>query len=409
MLDTNTTIHTTRNFLFLQGPHGPFFRLLGTALSKHGHNIFRINFNGGDWVDWPSFRSFSYKHSFDMWREWVYNFAKHNNITDLVLYGDCRPAHKIAIQELRKLSITIHVFEEGYIRPHWVTYEQSGVNGYSRIITKDLDEILNAPEYTCHAEPQFIKIEHNTRYMLRYCVRYYFFKWLGLLFFPKYRTHRQLNSFYEALIWIKRYVVLSYVRKKAAKKTQELIESQDKYFLFLMQLNSDFQITEHSNIQSMQNALLGVIYSFANHAAKDYKLVIKNHPFDNGSNNYNKFIRNISNELDLNNRLMYMDGGNLPQLLDHSIGVVTVNSTAGLQAIHHNKPTKILGNAVYDRKPLVNQCPLDLFWSHYSSPDQQYYKRFRHYLLIHNQLNGSFYEPSGIEVLLKVSVDKLLG
>jgi capsular polysaccharide export protein len=42
-----------RRFLFLQGPPGPFFRLLGAALATRGHGVLRVNLNGGDAHDWP--------------------------------------------------------------------------------------------------------------------------------------------------------------------------------------------------------------------------------------------------------------------------------------------------------------------------------------------------------------------
>jgi len=30
------------------------------------------------------------------------------------------------------------VFEEGYLRPHWVTYERGGANGHSRLMQMTL-------------------------------------------------------------------------------------------------------------------------------------------------------------------------------------------------------------------------------------------------------------------------------
>ena len=69
------------------------------------------------------------------------NLSKPNrrkNISDLVLYGDTREIHHIAILEARKLNITVHFFEEGYLRPYWVTYERDGSNGNSRLMQMSL-------------------------------------------------------------------------------------------------------------------------------------------------------------------------------------------------------------------------------------------------------------------------------
>ena len=42
-----------RHFLFLQGPHGPFFGKLAKALVVTGAKVSRIGFNRGDQYFWP--------------------------------------------------------------------------------------------------------------------------------------------------------------------------------------------------------------------------------------------------------------------------------------------------------------------------------------------------------------------
>jgi capsular polysaccharide export protein len=175
-----------------------------------------------------------------------------------------------------------------------------------------------------------------------------------------------------------------------------------------MQLSGDYQIREHSQFSSMKQALIQVIYSFAEHAPFETKLVIKNHPLDSGQKNYGKLVKNIGKELGISNRLVYLDGGNLPELLDHSTGIITINSTAGLQAIHHKKPTKVLGIAIYDHPKLVNSCPLENFWHELILPNDKAYQRFRNFLLKETQLNGSFYDPVGINILIPSMTEKLL-
>ena len=41
-----------RVFMFLQGPHGPFFNLLAKMLTYAGAEIWRVGFNAGDRVFW---------------------------------------------------------------------------------------------------------------------------------------------------------------------------------------------------------------------------------------------------------------------------------------------------------------------------------------------------------------------
>ena len=47
-----------RVFLFLQGPHGPFFGGLGRMLRRAGATTWRVGFNRGDQVFWPEAESY---------------------------------------------------------------------------------------------------------------------------------------------------------------------------------------------------------------------------------------------------------------------------------------------------------------------------------------------------------------
>ena len=51
-----------------------------------------------------------------------------------MLYGDVRPIHAEAVARAKAAGIMVHVFEEGYLRPYWVTYERGGSNGHSRLM-----------------------------------------------------------------------------------------------------------------------------------------------------------------------------------------------------------------------------------------------------------------------------------
>jgi len=100
-----------RRFMFLQGPHGPFFHKLAKMLRTAGGDVWRV--------------------------------AEHD-ITDIVLYGDTRPIHAEAIKIAKTKGLTIHVFEEGYMRPFWVTYERDGANGHSKLMDLTVPEMQTA-------------------------------------------------------------------------------------------------------------------------------------------------------------------------------------------------------------------------------------------------------------------------
>ena len=121
---------TRRSFLFLQGPPGPFFLQLALRLREVGHGIHRINLSGGDRYDWPTGAT-NYRGTMPAWPMFFDRFLRANGVTDLVLYGDCRPVHQAAVRMAKLRGVRVFVFEEGYIRPDWMTLERDGVNGHS--------------------------------------------------------------------------------------------------------------------------------------------------------------------------------------------------------------------------------------------------------------------------------------
>lgn len=123
-----------RRFLFLQGPHGPFFAQLGQMLTRTGASVWRVGFNRGDRAFWPQAGFIPYRGHHDDWPAQCADLMTTHQITDLVLYGDTRPIHALAIKAARAAHITVHVFEEGYLRPFWITYERGGSNGNSQLM-----------------------------------------------------------------------------------------------------------------------------------------------------------------------------------------------------------------------------------------------------------------------------------
>jgi capsular polysaccharide export protein len=123
-----------RVFLFLQGPHGPFFWRLARARDAV-QGSWRVGFNRGDRAFWPDRQSYvAQTDPLETWPDTVARLLDGRKVTDLVVYGDTRPIHATAIAQARARGITVHVFEEGYLRPYWVTYERGGANGHSPLM-----------------------------------------------------------------------------------------------------------------------------------------------------------------------------------------------------------------------------------------------------------------------------------
>jgi len=129
-------------FLFLQGPHGPFFARLGRMLNRAGAEVWRVGFNAGDSAFWPDRASYMpFRGMPEAWADTLDAMLDVKDVTDIVLYGDTRPIHAEAVRQARARGLRIHVFEEGYMRPYWVTYERGGSNGNSRLMNLSVERM----------------------------------------------------------------------------------------------------------------------------------------------------------------------------------------------------------------------------------------------------------------------------
>jgi capsular polysaccharide export protein len=135
------------------------------------------------------------------------------------------------------------------------------------------------------------------------------------------------------------------------------------------------------------------VRSFAAHAPADTLLVLKHHPMDRGNRDYGQLLGALSSELGVEQRLVSVHDLHLPTLLKHARGVVTVNSTVGLSALHHGVPVNLLGDAIYGIPGLTAHLPLERFWLEQPAPDPVIYRAFTKYLRWTNQHNGNFYRP----------------
>lgn len=382
--------------MFLQGPHGPFFKELGLILRAQGYSVHRVNFNVSDCLDWYGKDTHAFFWRPKNWILWLEQLIQKYPITDLVLYGDCRPLHKEAIDYLKARGVIIHILEEGYIRPHWVTYERDGVNGNSRLKKMMVENVLPRSKKSAYFSQ---KLGKTTQSQVYYCIRHYAPQWLVGYIFPFARTHRMMGSFPEAMLWIKRFFGLKKIKARADAQAQQLLASQRPYFLLPLQLDSDYQIRVHSPYSSMLDGIWRIMESFAEHSKKTDLLVIKNHPLDNGFIRYGKHITGMAKDLKVEDRVIYIDGGPFHDLVTHAKAMVVINSTSGFQAMRHGIPTKVLGDSIYDIPGIASSQSLNQFWKKQDPVDLEQYRMIRELLLETCQINGSFYTKRGRALL----------
>lgn len=376
----------------LQGPIGPFFAHLNDFLTGLGRSVFKINLNGGDEVFYRRRPSFRYAGTLEAWPQWIGSFIQEHRIEAIALFGEWRAYHRIAWSVADRLGIKVYVFEEGYLRPDYITLEPHGVNGNS-LIPRDADYYRALPQIA-KAEPRPVK--HRFSRLAMYAVAYYLAAFLLKYRYPEYKHHRPFNPFSEGLAWVR-----SGLRKRLYAWSERAILSRlaspalhKRYFLVPLQVHNDSQVVFHSRFGTVDAFIHEVVGSFARHAPLECSLVLKHHPMDRGYTNYTGLIRELSRKHELGDRLVYIHDGHLPSLQKHALGVVTINSTVGLSAFYHGSPVKILGEAIYDVPGLVSTQTLDSFWQAPGDVDEALFVQFKRELIRTTQLNAGFYTPS---------------
>ena len=374
--------------LLLQGPMGPFFRQVAQLLYDEGARVSKVNFNAADAVYFASAaRTHFYRGTFEHWPTYLSRVITDDSVNAIMLFGDCRPYHRAAIACAERLRIEVYVFEEGYLRPDFVTLERDGVNGNSRL-SHDPDfyraidvHPLPVPLPVRHA--YLHAVIHSTAYSILATA----LSWLS----PNYRHHRDINCFRQSVVWLRgaaRRVVRTIRDRRIRKVMSE--GRLGPYFLVPLQVHLDSQIS-HSAFDDVSDFIECVTKSFANHAPKDCCLVLKDHPLGRPYRDYSRLVRRLRRELGLDRRLLHVDVVNLPSALGHARGTVVLNSTVGLSSICHHTPTKCLGKAVYDIEGLTYQGPLDEFWHEPGVIDNGLLRNFCYWLRKTTQLNGSIW------------------
>jgi capsular polysaccharide export protein len=380
-----------KNILLLQGPYGTFFKKLDAFLRQAGARTYSVCLNAGDRFFSNKDNIIDYKGEKEAWVSFIKQTLVDYKIRKIFLFGDCRYYQRAAIQEANELGIECFVFEEGYIRPDFVTLEKSGVNAFSSICRhRSFYDHLSLEDLI---SPKVLSANIKYRRIVSQTIVYYILMNVLKFRYPYYEHHLKISCLKEAFYGIRnvlRKMRFKISERNVAKRLQTTLSK--KYYFVPLQTHTDYQVRTHSNYDSIEAFIKEVLFSFARHAPEESFLIFKHHPMDRGRKNYRRLINKIAVNLRINSRVVVVHDVHLPTCLKNAIGTVTINSTVGLSSLYHKTPTIALGKALYDIEGLTckGMC-LNDFWSRYQAPDTSLYKKFKLYLIEKTQLNGSFY------------------
>jgi len=383
-----------RHFLLICGPFGPFTRTLAGSLRAAGARCSRVILNGGDAYDWGRAHSRPYFGAFAGFGAWLSDLVHRDQVTDVILYGD---AHPYCVEAARVASLgmlKVHVLEQGYLRPFWITLERGGVNGNSRLPREPDAYRRSAP---CLPAPTDEWLPPLTPPAAWNLALYHLALWLATPAFPRFHLPYQYSLPRQAWGHTRRYLSQRLLRPIHRRRLAAALDGPGPLFFGILQRPGDSQLKVHSPFPSSADFIDQVVKSFACHAPTSARLLFKSHPLDHGIEPHARAVAAAAAAHGVAGRVFFTDVGDLYKMFPKGAGAVTVNSTAGLSAIERGLPTIVLGSAIYDIAGLTHQSGLDTFWTASEAPDPALYDDFRRVVVHRTQIGGAYAIREGIE------------
>jgi capsular polysaccharide export protein len=287
----------------------------------------------------------------------IYNFQNYfrkNQIHMVCVWNGSRPTLAAAIYVARKMGIKTLFFENGLL-PKTTTVDSKGVNFKNSLVG------LDSTFFSC------IDIDIE---------KYEQFKKTSLVAREKRKSKSQ--------------VVLQSIFKANFKDTQ----LPEKFIFLPFQVHDDTQILLFSPLIATMSQLLEIVWQGVNkyneRQTDNLRIVVKEHPSDFGRVNYNKLKKKFP-------KVIFVNDYSTEELIKKSQGIITINSSVGLEALFYHKQVITLGNAFYNIPGIVTRVLDHHNLSEYidviNTPvDNELIDKFLFYLRCNYLVDGSWRE-----------------
>ncbi len=251
--------------------------------------------------------------------------------TAIFLWNGSGLAAALAQQWAHQHNIPLLFAENGYL-PHTLQLDPMGVNAFSSLNTLNLTDIA-ARTYSAAQEQEFAAMLTDYRAGRATPVA------------PPLRLRPSLLAYLQQgwRDW--------WQRPRRRRINRRIGDTQpqvpERFVLFPLQVVADSQLTLHSPLYGNQLAVaIAEVEIALREVDPTLALVVKLHPADRKKTDYDAVAT-------AHPALVWVSNGDVRPLLARAQGVVTINSTVGVEALLFGKPVVTLGNNFYCREELV--------------------------------------------------------
>ncbi|MEM8838057.1 MAG: capsular biosynthesis protein [Pseudomonadota bacterium] len=392
--------------LILQGPLSSFYADIAKALREAGAKCAKIQICGNDRADWHGEQGLDYSGQLADFERFLDSAFPGRSFSHVLMHSDRRPYHRAAISWARRNGVDPVVTELGYLRPDWMTLERGAVSTGSHFPT----DATTIRDIARNAGPIDARVLYPDRPMKRILqeLRYTAFNLLHWWRYPHYETHRPDGPLKVYPGFLKTQLTKSSARRRGASALELLKSKNAPYFVFALQLNGDFQLRDHSPFNSMAQAIDFVAKSFSANAPEETVLVLKPHPLDFRQKMLRAAISKAERDYGLAGRILMVEDIPIKALCEQASGFVTVNSSAGMEALSVGTPAMTIMPTIYDVEGLTFRGPLDAFWTTADKPDPSLYDALCRAMAVTIQVRGTIYNDEGRIVAAKAIADRLV-
>ncbi|WP_057461063.1 capsular biosynthesis protein [Pseudovibrio sp. POLY-S9] len=400
------TSENNRCILLLQGPLSKYYARTAHHLEELGAKTLKVHFCGSDVHDWEITDTIHFSEPAENWALFLEALIVAHGVTDILLHGDRRYYHKVAIGVAKRLDVTIIATELGYLRPDWMTVEYGGCSALSHF-PQNKQELMELDTQQVD-DTSTVLYPGSYKQIVLQELGFTFYNAVHARKFPHYHNHRTESRVQVYGGWLKARLQAKRRKQEADVIWSQLKQSGTPYYLFALQLNGDFQIRDHSPFTSIYEAIEKVIASFARNAPEGTLLLLKSHPLEYRFKELSRAIVEASRKHGVEERTQLIHGQTIKALAGPSLGMLTINSSAGIEALEYGVPTCCILPTIYDMDGLTHQGDWETFWRSATPPEPDVFRKFIDALKTTIQVRGSLYNAAGLEAAAKGTAEKIL-